>query len=115
MLLKRNATVTICHSKTKEIEKITREADIIVAAIGVPYYLKRDMVSENSVIIDVGITRIDDPSRPRGYRLAGDADYESLLGKVYAMTPVPGGVGAMTVPMLLDNTVRAAIRQRNSQ
>ncbi len=115
MLLKRNATVTICHSKTKGIEKITREADIIVAAVGVPGYLKEDMVSEGAVVIDVGITRVPDPSNPRGYRLAGDADYEGLSRKVYAITPVPGGVGMMTVPMLLDNTVRAAIRQRNAK
>jgi methylenetetrahydrofolate dehydrogenase (NADP+)/methenyltetrahydrofolate cyclohydrolase len=113
MLLKRNATVTICHSKTKEIGKITKEADIIIAAVGIPGFLKADMVSEKSVIIDVGITRIDDPSRPGGYRLAGDADYQGLSGKVYAITPVPGGVGMMTVPMLLDNTVRAAVRQRD--
>ncbi len=115
MMTKRNATVTVCHSKTKEIEKITREADIIVAAIGRPLFLKNDMVKEGAVVIDVGINRVADASKPKGYRVVGDADYDGLLGKVSAITPVPGGIGLMTVAMLMDNVVQWAKYQRNKK
>ncbi len=106
-----NATVTLCHSRTKELRAHTLRADIIVAAIGIPEMLTADMVKDGAVIIDVGINRVDDPTRPRGYRLAGDVDYAGLKDKVSAMTPVPGGVGPMTVVSLLMNTLKASQRK----
>jgi methylenetetrahydrofolate dehydrogenase (NADP+)/methenyltetrahydrofolate cyclohydrolase len=115
IMIKKNATVTICHSKTKEIDKITREADIIIAAIGRPLFLKNDMVKEGAVVIDVGINRVTDASRPKGYRVVGDADYDGLINKVSAITPVPGGIGLMTVAMLMDNVVQWAKYQRNKK
>lgn len=105
-----NATVTMCHSRTKDMEFHTRRADILVAAIGIPEMVTADMVKEGAVIIDVGINRVDDASRERGYRLCGDVDYKSLESKVSAMTPVPGGVGPMTVVSLLMNTLAASKR-----
>ncbi|PHI20798.1 bifunctional methylenetetrahydrofolate dehydrogenase/methenyltetrahydrofolate cyclohydrolase FolD [Lewinellaceae bacterium SD302] len=103
-----NATVTICHSRTKDLEAHTRRADILIAAIGIPEMVTADMVKEGAVVIDVGINRVDDDSRERGYRLAGDVDFAGLKNKVSAMTPVPGGVGPMTVVSLLMNTLKAS-------
>ncbi len=103
-----NATVTVCHTRTRNLAEITRAADIIVAAIGQPRYLKADMVKEGVVVIDVGINQIDAPERRRGYRLVGDVDYRAVREKAAAITPVPGGVGPMTIAMLLSNTLKAA-------
>ncbi|MXY22229.1 MAG: bifunctional 5,10-methylenetetrahydrofolate dehydrogenase/5,10-methenyltetrahydrofolate cyclohydrolase [Dehalococcoidia bacterium] len=103
-----NATVTVCHTRTRNLEEITRDADIIIAAIGQPRYLKADMVKEGVVVIDVGINQIDAPERRRGYRLVGDVDYRAVREKAAAITPVPGGVGPMTIAMLLSNTLKAA-------
>lgn len=103
-----NASVTICHSRTKDLEAHTRRADIIVAAIGIPEFLKADMVKEGVVIIDVGINRVDDETRKRGYRLCGDVDFEGVSPKASLITPVPGGVGPMTVVSLLMNTLKAS-------
>ncbi|MFH0947170.1 MAG: bifunctional 5,10-methylenetetrahydrofolate dehydrogenase/5,10-methenyltetrahydrofolate cyclohydrolase [Planctomycetota bacterium] len=105
-----NATVTLCHSHTRNLETHTRSADIIVTAVGIPSSLKADMVSARAVVIDVGTNAVDDPSSKRGYRLVGDADYDDLLGHCAAITPVPGGVGPVTVAMLLKNVVDAAER-----
>lgn len=105
-----NATVTLCHSRTRDIASHCRRADIIVAAIGQPHYVTQDMVSEGAVVIDVGINRIQDSSKRRGYRLVGDVDFDAVSRKARAITPVPGGVGPMTVSMLLNNTVEAAER-----
>lgn len=103
-----DATVTVCHSRTPELPRVAAQADILVAAIGRPEWVGPDMVKEGAVVIDVGISRVDDPSRPRGYRLCGDVDYEAVIPKVSAITPVPGGVGPLTVLMLMQNTLRAA-------
>lgn len=105
---KRNATVTICHSKTEDLEQITRQADILVGAIGKAHYIKEDMVKEGAVVIDVGINKIDDPTSKKGKRLVGDVDFENILNKVSYITPVPGGVGPMTVISLMQNTIKAA-------
>ncbi|RMG30673.1 MAG: bifunctional methylenetetrahydrofolate dehydrogenase/methenyltetrahydrofolate cyclohydrolase FolD [Methanobacteriota archaeon] len=102
-----NATVTIAHSRTKNLKEITRQADILIAAIGKPEYVKKDMLKEGAIVIDVGINRIDDPSTEKGYRLVGDVDFEEVKDIVSAITPVPGGVGPMTITMLLRNTVKA--------
>ncbi|PKB71844.1 MAG: bifunctional 5,10-methylene-tetrahydrofolate dehydrogenase/5,10-methylene-tetrahydrofolate cyclohydrolase [SAR202 cluster bacterium Io17-Chloro-G6] len=102
-----NATVTVCHTRTRNLAGITRQADILVAAIGRPNAITADMVKEGAVVIDVGINRVDDASRKRGYRLVGDVDFEAVLEKAMAITPVPGGVGPMTVAMLLVNTLTA--------
>lgn len=107
-----NATVTIAHSRTKDLASITREADIIVAALGIAEFLTGDMVKEGVTIIDVGITRVKDETKKRGYRLAGDVDFESVSKKAAFITPVPGGVGPMTIAMLLRNTLQAC-EQRN--
>ncbi len=103
-----NATVTICHTGTPDIGRYTREADIVVIAAGRPNTLTAGMVREGAVVIDVGTNRIDDPSRKRGWRLVGDSDFPALKEKASWITPVPGGVGPMTIAMLLVNTVRAA-------
>jgi methylenetetrahydrofolate dehydrogenase (NADP+)/methenyltetrahydrofolate cyclohydrolase len=103
-----NATVTICHSRTPDIGAMTRQADILVAAIGVAEFVRADMVKKGAVVIDVGVNRVDDPSRKKGYRLVGDVDFEGVSTKASAITPVPGGVGPMTRTMLLFNTVAAA-------
>lgn len=103
-----NATVTLCHTGTREMAGITRQADILVAAMGRPGAIKADMVKEGAVVIDVGINRIEDAGRRRGYRLVGDVEYDAVSGVAGAITPVPGGVGPMTVAMLLVNTVKAA-------
>ncbi|MCK5637415.1 MAG: bifunctional 5,10-methylenetetrahydrofolate dehydrogenase/5,10-methenyltetrahydrofolate cyclohydrolase [Flavobacteriaceae bacterium] len=102
-----NATVTLVHSRTKNLEEITKEADIIVAALGKAEFLTGDMVKDGVTIIDVGITRVKDDSKKRGYRLAGDVDFESVSKKAGFITPVPGGVGPMTIAMLLKNTLLA--------
>ena len=103
-----DATVTICHSRTTDMPSITRQADILIAAIGKPQYVTADMVKDGAVVIDVGINRIDAPERKRGYRLVGDVDFHSVSEKAAAITPVPGGVGPMTIAMLLRNTLKAA-------
>lgn len=106
-----NATVTICHSRTKNLAAITREADILVAAIGVPEFITARMVSEGVVVIDVGMNRIPDATKKSGQRLVGDVAYAGVSKKARAITPVPGGVGPMTITMLLKNTVQAARQQ----
>lgn len=103
-----NATVTICHSRTGDMPAITRQADILIAAIGQPQYVTADMVKDGAIVIDVGINRIDAPERKRGYRLVGDVDFHSVSERAAAITPVPGGVGPMTIAMLLRNTLKAA-------
>lgn len=103
-----DATVTVCHSRTKNLPEITRQADILIAAIGQPNYVKADMVKDGVVVIDVGVNRIDDPSTKSGTRLVGDVDFEAVSKKAKAITPVPGGVGPMTITMLMKNTVQAA-------
>jgi len=106
-----NATVTICHTGTKDLPNFTKQADILVAAMGAPRVITADMIREGCVVIDVGVNRVPDPASPKGFRLAGDCDFEGMLTKAEAITPVPGGVGPMTVTMLLLNTVEAAERQ----
>lgn len=103
-----NATVTICHSRTRDLGAVTRTADILVAAIGKPRFVTADMIRPGAVVIDVGTTRIDDPAAEKGYRLFGDVDFEAARNVASAITPVPGGVGPMTITMLLYNTVQAA-------
>lgn len=103
-----NATVTLCHSRTKDLAAHTRRADILVAAIGIPEFVKPEMVKDGAVVIDVGINRVDAPERKKGYRLCGDVDYEAVAEKASWITPVPGGVGQLTVVSLLMNTLRAA-------
>ena len=105
-----NATVTMCHSRTKNLEFYTTNADIVVSAIGVPNFLKGNMVKKESIIIDVGINRIDDPNSKKGYKIVGDVDFESMINTASKITPVPGGVGPMTIAMLLYNTVSSAKR-----
>jgi methylenetetrahydrofolate dehydrogenase (NADP+) / methenyltetrahydrofolate cyclohydrolase len=106
-----NATVTVAHSRTKNLSEITQKADIIVAALGIPEFLTGDMVKDGVTIIDVGITRVPDTSKKRGYRLAGDVHFESVSKKASYITPVPGGVGPMTIAMLLKNTLLACQRK----
>ena len=106
-----NATVTVAHSRTENIKVLTRSADIIVSALGIPEFLKADMVKQDVVIIDVGITRVPDTSHPKGYLIKGDVAYEEVARKAYAITPVPGGVGPMTISMLLKNTLLACERR----
>ncbi len=107
-----NATVTVCHSRTRDLAAHTREADIVVAAVGRPKLITADMVREGVTVIDVGINRVDDETRERGYRLVGDVDYDAIAPKAHAITPVPGGVGPMTIAMLLRNTLQAAQQHR---
>jgi methylenetetrahydrofolate dehydrogenase (NADP+)/methenyltetrahydrofolate cyclohydrolase len=102
-----NATVTLTHSRTKNLKEITQQADILITAIGRPGYLKADMVKEGAVVIDVGITRIDAPETKSGYRLKGDIDFDDVAPKSSYITPVPGGVGPMTIVSLMQNTLRA--------
>ena len=106
-----NGTTTICHSGTKDIGKHTKSGDVVIVALGVPGFLKENMIKEGAVVIDVGINRVDDTSK-KGYRLAGDADWEGIYKKAAAITPVPGGVGPMTIAMLVQNTVDAAAYQK---
>ncbi len=103
-----NATVTLCHTNTADLPAITREADILVAATGRPNTISADMVHNGVTVIDVGVNRLDDPTRKRGYRLVGDVDFPAVSEVASAITPVPGGVGPMTVAMLLNNVTRAA-------
>jgi methylenetetrahydrofolate dehydrogenase (NADP+)/methenyltetrahydrofolate cyclohydrolase len=103
-----NATVTVAHSRSRDLPSITRRADILIAAIGLPRAITADMVKEGVVIIDVGINRIEDPASKKGYRLVGDVDFDGCFPKASFITPVPGGVGLMTVAMLMANTVLAA-------
>ncbi|MCK5398150.1 MAG: bifunctional 5,10-methylene-tetrahydrofolate dehydrogenase/5,10-methylene-tetrahydrofolate cyclohydrolase, partial [Thermoplasmata archaeon] len=103
-----NATVTLCHSRTKDMEKLTIQADILIAAIGKPNFVTADMVKPGAVVIDIGINRVDDDSRERGYRIVGDVDFEAVKEIASAITPVPGGVGRMTIAMLMKSTVQAA-------
>lgn len=110
LLQERNATVTVVHSRTQNAEELMREADILVAAIGKPEMVNASMLKEGVAVIDVGINKKDDPSAPRGYRLVGDVDFESAKEKAGWLTPVPGGVGPMTIAILLENTVKAAER-----
>ena len=102
-----NCTVTVCHSATEDVADHCRRADIIIAAMGVPGYVKGDMVKEGAVVIDVGTTRVPDASRKSGYRLSGDVDFESVAPRCSAITPVPGGVGPMTICSLMNNTMQA--------
>jgi len=102
-----NSVVTICHSATKDLSFYTRQADILIAAIGSPKFVKADMVKEGVVVIDVGINRIEDAAKPKGYRLVGDVDFDEVAPKASMITPVPGGVGLMTIAMLLKNTYKA--------
>lgn len=103
-----NATVTMCHTKTKNLKERCAAADIVIAAIGMPEYVKADMVKEGAVVIDVGINRVDAPGTEKGFKLVGDVAYEEVAAKAAAITPVPGGVGPMTIAMLMKNTLTAA-------
>jgi len=105
-----DATVTVAHSRTPDLAGVTREADIVIAAIGRPHFLGSDHIREGAVVIDVGINRVDDPSSPKGYKLVGDVDYDAVAERCAAITPVPGGVGPMTIAMLMSNCVTAAER-----
>ena len=107
-----NSTVTLTHSHTKNINQITSQADIIITALGVPNYLKAEMIKDDAVIIDVGITRVADETAERGYRITGDVDFENVVKKASFITPVPGGVGPMTIAMLLKNTLLAREQKR---
>ena len=108
-----DSTVTVVHSKTPDLGAITRQADILIVAIGKPRFITADMVKEGAVVIDVGTNRIDDPTHPKGFRLVGDVDFENVKEKVSAITPVPGGVGPMTICMLMANAVKAAENAAN--
>jgi len=108
-----NATVTVAHSRTKNLEKLALQADIIIAAIGKPNFITADMVKEGAVVVDVGINRVEDASRKRGYRLVGDVDFDAVKEKASAITPVPGGVGPMTVCSLMMNTLESYKRREN--
>jgi methylenetetrahydrofolate dehydrogenase (NADP+)/methenyltetrahydrofolate cyclohydrolase len=103
-----NATVTVVHSRSGNLAEITRSADIVVAAIGRAEFLKADHIREGAVVVDVGINRVEDPAIARGYRLVGDVAFDEVSKKAMAITPVPGGVGPMTIAMLMANTVKAA-------
>ena len=102
-----NSTVTLAHSRSKDLEKLCLDSDIIISAIGIPKFIKGNMIKKGSSIIDVGITRVDDLSSPKGYRIVGDVDFKSVSNTVGYITPVPGGVGPMTIAMLLKNTLKA--------
>ncbi len=108
LLVGRDATVTICHSRSKDLPGIVRQADILVAAVGRPNMVKADWVKPGAAVIDVGVNRVDDPTNEKGYKLVGDVDFDEVKEVAGMITPVPGGVGPMTIAMLLRNTVRAA-------
>lgn len=108
LLVRANATMTICHSKTKDLKDVVRSADVLVAAVGRPEMVKGDWLKPGAVVIDVGINRVEDPGRPKGYRLTGDVDFEEAMEVAAYVTPVPGGVGPMTIAMLMKNTLHAA-------
>ncbi|SHJ18778.1 bifunctional 5,10-methylenetetrahydrofolate dehydrogenase/5,10-methenyltetrahydrofolate cyclohydrolase [Aquimarina spongiae] len=110
-----NSTVTLTHSHTKNITQIISQADIVISALGVPNFLKAEMVKDDAVIIDVGITRVTDETRPKGYKIVGDVDFENVSKKASHITPVPGGVGPMTIAMLLKNTLLARERHHNNK
>ncbi len=103
-----NATVTVCHTRTKNMAEITRQADILIVAAGRPHTINAEMVSEGVVVIDVGMNRVEDKTKKKGYRLVGDVEFEAVSQKASAISPVPGGVGPMTITMLLHNTIQAA-------
>ena len=103
-----NATVSLCHSATSDLRHFTKQAEILVAAIGAPRVITGDMIRPGAVVVDVGVNRVDEPSAPRGYKLVGDVDFESAKKVAGAITPVPGGVGPMTITMLMANTIQAA-------
>ncbi len=103
-----DATVTVAHSRTSDLAEVCRRADVLVAAVGIPELIKRDFVKEGAAVIDVGINRVDDPSAKRGYRLCGDVAYDEVSEVAGSITPVPGGVGPMTIAMLMKNTIKAA-------
>ncbi len=105
-----NATVTLVHSKTKDLSSHTRRADILICALGKPHFIKEDMVKEGATVVDVGINRIIDKSHPKGYRIVGDVDFARVKDKCFAITPVPGGVGPMTIAMLLKNTIKSRLQ-----
>jgi len=107
-----NSIVTICHSAAPDISAFTKQADILVVAIGVPNFIKGDMIKDGAVVIDVGINRVEDKTAKRGYRVVGDVDFESVSGKASFITPVPGGVGLMTISMLLKNTLKSFVLSR---
>lgn len=111
LLVRENATVTICHSRTQKLTDVTRQADVLVAAIGKPEMVRGDWIKEGAVVIDVGVNRVEDNSRDRGYKLVGDVAFDEALQVADAITPVPGGVGPMTIAMLLHNTLHAAQQQ----
>jgi methylenetetrahydrofolate dehydrogenase (NADP+)/methenyltetrahydrofolate cyclohydrolase len=120
LLMQRNAqpgncTVTVCHSRTKNLPEITRQADLIIAALGKPEFLKADMIKEGAVIIDVGLTRIEDATVPKGYSLKGDVAFDEVAPKSSYITPVPGGVGLMTIAALMTNTLKAYKNSLNKQ
>jgi len=104
-----NATVTVCHTRTKNLAEHVKRADIVIAAAGRPNTITADMVKDGVVVIDVGVNRVDDPTKKKGYRLVGDVDFEAVKEKASLITPVPGGVGPMTITMLMYNTVESAI------
>ncbi len=108
LLVKENATVTICHSHTKDIPEITKKADVLIASVGQPEFVKGDWIKPGATVIDVGVNRVEDDTRKRGYRLVGDVAFDEAVDVAGAITPVPGGVGPMTIAMLLRNTLRAA-------
>ena len=110
LLLHRNATITICHSRTKDLPAVCRRADILIAAVGRPQMVKADWIKPGAAVIDVGINRVEDPTAKKGYRLVGDVDFEAAKEVAGYITPVPGGVGPMTIAMLLTNTLTAAKR-----
>jgi methylenetetrahydrofolate dehydrogenase (NADP+)/methenyltetrahydrofolate cyclohydrolase len=103
-----NATVTVCHSRSRDLPGITCQADILIVAIGKPGFVTAGMVKPGAVVVDIGINRVNDPSHPKGYRVVGDVDFEPVAEIASAITPVPGGVGKMTIAMLLANTLQAA-------
>jgi len=105
-----NATVTVCHTRTKDLVSHTKRADILIAAVGRPNTITADMVKDGVVVIDVGVNRVEDATKKKGYRLTGDVDFENVSKKASLITPVPGGVGPMTITMLLYNTVESAKR-----
>jgi methylenetetrahydrofolate dehydrogenase (NADP+)/methenyltetrahydrofolate cyclohydrolase len=102
-----DATVTVAHSRTKNLAEVTRRADIIIAAIGRPRFVKADMVREGAVVIDVGINRVEAPGTEKGYKIVGDVAFDEVASRCRAITPVPGGVGPMTIAMLMANTIKA--------
>jgi methylenetetrahydrofolate dehydrogenase (NADP+)/methenyltetrahydrofolate cyclohydrolase len=106
-----NCTVTLCHSRTTDLSHYTRQADIIILAIGKPYFLKKEMIKEGAVVIDVGISRVESTTTKSGFKLAGDADYEDIAHKCSYITPVPGGVGPMTIASLMYNTLLACRKE----